>query len=604
MKNIIHLIINIMSLIAMTCGAQELPGQVHFSYANDIKKGGGGSEPTFAGGAMFMTEDAVRRFDNCRITEIDIVNGDYINADEVPVTIFFTRSLEETPFRTFQGEVDIDHPYEYKTYVLPEPLEIKAGEPFYAGFTVFAPGWSSDYECNIPVITDGIAHTGLPGGFIGHSATSGAPEDMEWKDDGEAGGMICIRLKIEGDELPVNTVELRNIRVQESVTTSTLYFADLELCNLGVNPITDIDVSYCVGGDSIVRHEIIPLADSRPVWLCVQFAVEEEGLNLPIKFKIEKVNGEPAAQNVVIERTVKLHALAPDNGYERKMVIEEGSGRGCGWCVRGIVSMERMMAKYPDSFIPITIHHPAHGEDTAPIGYDAFWDKGITSIPSSLINRNVSSFGVTDPLPTLLERYHEQIISSPAIAEIGISGYTLENGWLTASSEVEFALDEDDGSYSVCYVITEDNVGAIVQNNAYSGSNEDWDGWETLGTNVVTYYNYLARGISNFEGTPIELPAHIDSGVKYCHTDKVDLSKVSDFNKLSLIALVINDKEGFIENGCRIALSGLDGIKSVAEDNDGPAEYYDLTGRRVTGTLSPGVYIRRQGAVSTKIAVK
>lgn len=62
---------------------------------------------------------------------------------------------------------------------------------------------------------------------------------------------------------------------------------------------------------------------------------------------------------------------------------------------------------------------------------------------------------------------------------------------------------------------------------------------------------------------------------------------------------------GFIENGCRIRLEGLNSIKGIANDtNDAPLEYFDLSGRRLTGKPSSGFYIRRQGGHVEKILQK
>lgn len=46
------------------------------------------------------------------------------------------------------------------------------------------------------------------------------------------------------------------------------------------------------------------------------------------------------------------------------------------------------------------------------------------------------------------------------------------------------------------------------------------------------------------------------------------------------------------------------GITDITADEDAPVEFFNLQGVRVSGDLTPGLYIRRQGSVATKIAVK
>lgn len=46
------------------------------------------------------------------------------------------------------------------------------------------------------------------------------------------------------------------------------------------------------------------------------------------------------------------------------------------------------------------------------------------------------------------------------------------------------------------------------------------------------------------------------------------------------------------------------GIADITAEEDAPVEFFNLQGVRVSGDLTPGLYIRRQGSVATKIAVK
>ena len=582
--------------------ADEAMPSIEFSYAGNPAGAGGYSESSYKGGAMLLTEDITARYDGCRITEVIIANGEFHNQSDAPVEIFFTKSLNEKAFGSVSGNMDIDRPKEYKSYPLPQPVEIHAGEPFFVGFVTWASG-ATDYETNFPVYTDNVLHTDLPGGYIGFSTTTGIPEEMDWQDEGYSGGQVCIRLRIEGENLPQNVAELSDIIMQDCVNPTSVADAMLRVCNKGINPITQLDLSYTVFGETeSVRFDFPEGVDyNQSVYMNLAVTVPNEGANIPVSFTIEKVNGVATSANANTVRSTTIHSILPENGFGRKMVVEEAGGSGCGWCPRGIVGLDQMFENYgEEAFIPISAHHIGYGEETSPFGYDAFWERYITHNPSCLVNRNIDRYGITDPSTENLEWIYSEVSASRAIAEINIKGYDEENGWLTVDSEVSFAFPEEDGTYSVAYVVTEDEVGPYMQSNEYSGSEYKMGGWELLPSVTPTYYDFLARGISDFDGTSLNTNGSIKADETYTHSDKVNLVKVRDMDRLAVIAMLINDKTGRIENAARIPVSGLNSVESITPDNS-PAEYYDLSGRRLSGRPASGIYIERHGGNARKV---
>ena len=51
---------------------------------------------------------------------------------------------------------------------------------------------------------------------------------------------------------------------------------------------------------------------------------------------------------------VSVQAQTPT--FDRTVVIEEGTGTWCGWCIRGIVAMDYMKKTYGDKFLGIAVH--------------------------------------------------------------------------------------------------------------------------------------------------------------------------------------------------------------------------------------------------------
>lgn len=586
----------------------EIPGSMEFSYAGAPYASTGYSEDYYTGGAILMTEALTYRFDKCKISDITIANGVFLNQENAPIEIFCTYGLDQEPFLSFTGEMDIDRPKEFKTYALPEPLTITGGKPFYIGFVVWTAGCCPpNYENSYPVWSDGVAHSDLKGGYIGFSEMTGQPDKMRWTDEGYSRGQVCMSLTITGDNLPVNVAELNSVFLPDYIQPGTSEYATLMIYNRGINPITELDVSYEVNGITKSTHltSSIPVEYNEYRDYGIAVSLSDEGANIPVTFSIDKVNGVDASATAVITKTQVVHSISRDKGFAHNMVVEEAGGRGCGWCVRGIVGLDRTYKAHNDgTFIPISAHHPGYGEETSPVGYNAIWDRYLTHNPSCLINRNISRFGIADPNFELLEDSYNQVVSIPAIASIEVTGCEVLGEELKVESEICFALPEHEAEYAVAYVVTEDNVGPYMQYNEYSGSATDMDGWENLPSPTETYFDFLARGISEFDGTSDGIPAIIVPGTKYRHSDKVSLKKVRDSKKLHVVAILINSRTGCIENGTRITVSSDAGVQHIETDGyDSEVEYYDLSGRRIYGELEQGIYIRRKGSKTNKIVV-
>lgn len=593
--------------------AEDLPKTVEFSYAS-ASPGGcmGSSADRMAGGAMKITSDISQRFAGRRITEVSIANGDFKNQAEAPIEIFFTRSLKEKEFYAQKGAMDINNPKIYKSYSLETPYTITAGEEFFIGFTVWTAGYSQSQEVSYPVYTDYVLHQSYPGGFQCNSYRSGKDEkfyNVEWEDEGYSNGMVCIKLTIEGDNLPTNLVEISNFSMPDYIVPNTNTRLGFRFINRGVNPVENIDFTYEVDGENVSQQKTFsPVAYNESDYCDFYFKSTKEGVGKVFNLTIDRVNGQPAGTTAVHEATATFNSLSYENGYRYNMVVEEATGTGCGWCVRGIVGMDRTMEAHSDgTFIPIACHSPGYNVELAPVGYDLLWERHITHNPTCLINRNLQRFGISDPNERGLKNTYEIYQSIPAITEVGDITCDKDGDRLKVSSTVKFAFSESNADYKVAYVITEDNVGPYWQYNAYSGGSTVMGGWELLPSPVSTIYKFVARAISNFDGTD-GIPSEIEKEKYYSHTDYVSLEKVTDINNTYIIAMVINGKTGRIENALRkkVEPSQFTSIEDIAEgvgENGAKVEYFDLTGRKVSNPRH-GVYIRRQGNDVKKIQIK
>lgn len=556
---------------------------------------------------MLLPKTLTSSFDGCRIVEVEIANGRFEGQNEAPIDIFFSNDLNQTPFYTFKGEMDIDRPTEYKSYPLEQPVQIVGGEEMYIGFVVWSEQPSPpDYKANYPIYTDGVSHTDKPGGFIGLSFETGAPEQMTWTDEGYSRGQVCMKLKIAGEHMPVDIVELNSVRMPNYVKPSLTGWATLEIYNRGVNDMNSVDVSYTVGDEVTTVHvePPYPIGYSEQFVTGIDVSIAKEGLNIPIQFSVRGVNGNEITPADNLSKTCFVHSFAPEIGFPHNMVVEEGGGVGCGWCVRGIIGLDYTFNNHPDgSFIPISVHSREYIKEISPIGYDALWDRYLTHIPNCLINRDLGRFGIVDPNMQMLMLYYHDATSTPAIAKLEVSDYHFVDNELIVSSEIEFALDGKGTQYAVAYVVTEDNVGPYMQSNAYSGSHTSMEGWENLPEYVETYYDFLARGISDFDGTIDGIPLDVEQGIQYRHSGAVSLERTRDLNQLHVIAMLINRATGIIENGTRQKLSYEASISPIATDFV-EEEYFDLQGRKITNPTRPGLYLCRRAGRTDKILIK
>lgn len=130
----------------------------------------------------------------------------------------------------------------------------------------------------------------------------------------------------------------------------------------------------------------------------------------------------------------------------------------------------------------------------------------------------------------------------------------------------------------------------------------------------------LHWGVNKFEKPITEyLPAgsqyHTDGKAArtpfYRNSDGVLEAKIGPFNNpaqnVSYISFVTNtgstwDNNGGNDYSLAIKTSGIDDI--YTDNDDAPAEYYNLQGVMMTRPLAPGMYIRRQGSTVTKILVR
>lgn len=581
-----------------------------FYYGGNPVGSVGFRDECYAGGAMSLSELIRERYDGCSITAVQVANGQFVQESSA-VTVFLSEGLDKAPIQTVAGEMDATKHLSYKEYILDEPVEISVSKPLFVGYTVYSDGSMVGNKGNMVISFDGTP-TSETAGYLGQGATAD-PAEMRWQNVSEAYGSVSIKLRIEGDNLPVDLVEITSLTVTDYVAPGQNVRASIGFANRGLNTVKSVELVYEFDNGEVTYAKTFPLAiksggsDKSTV---INAPCETVANNIPFKIRVTKVNDREPGKGAVMDGMTYVLCMPGDEGYGRNMVMEEVTSLTCGWCPRGIVGVASMLEAHNDgTFIPICISSGSDPDSyKMGINYGSIWSI-LSSMPSCLINRNLVRFGVGDPGFANLERYYTALKAVPGVAEIKLKDIEINGDLATVKSETVFALDEDAADYRVAYVVTENHVGPNMQWNYYTGGASGvMGGWEKLGGEVETYHNHFARAISNFHGDEGSIPAEIEAGKTYEYTGTVDLSQVTDINNIEVIALVINEKTGAIENGVTATPYDIAGVEVVAADgvadDDGEVEYFDLQGRPTAYPTESGIYIRRQGGESSKVVVK
>lgn len=279
--------------------------------------------------------------------------------------------------------------------------------------------------------------------------------------------------------------------------------------------------------------------------------------------------------------------------YPRRMVVEEGTGTWCPWCVRGIVGMEYMAKNYPDNYIGIAIH----SGDADPMNYEDAYGLSFSNIgfPSAYFNRNDQS----NPSSLIMENYlkNQSGFTTDAMVKITSVTYSDDYSQLKVSANTRFGFDKLGADYRLAYVITEDSVGPYMQSNGYASTNSEMGGFENLPSLTSVVFNDVARGIyPSLTGVEGSVPATINACTDYSYEYSFPMPKnCDDYENLNLTILLYDTKTGEIVNADRVACPiGKPTIDLSIDMGNEPGtlaeklgnQIYDITSLTISGKIN------------------
>jgi len=310
-----------------------------------------------------------------------------------------------------------------------------------------------------------------------------------------------------------------------------------------------------------------------------------------------------------IHASVKNLAFQP----QKRVVLEEYTGRACGNCPLGILAIEKLQERYGDNFIPISIH--TYNNDPLSRGLSNYTSLlGIDQLgaPSGMINRGTGCYPALSQEVDGTYRYYfstadmqgedklwadyvAEEISVPAECEVQIArvSYDDNNESMKAQCQIRYALNADNQTINLFTVLLEDNVSQSQQNYMSSITSPDLGEWGLggqYGQSVVSNYlnQDVARNISGLtiNGTGGYLPSTIEAGKVYNAEVEVAVpSTVSDLSQCKVVVMMINANTGKVINAAIAKNNGATTIKDINEDSILPFgrrnQEYNLQGQRV-----------------------
>lgn len=503
--------------------------------------------------AILLPEDVVAQYAGAEIVAVRICSGanreNYLLNNITDATIFLNHDIfNEKDFYTQPARLSKSSQTWSETQ-LKTPYRLEAGKPVYVGYRVIRP---TGYD--LPFSADRMPVENNCSFWVNYSLDG----KRGWENWAPLYGSVCMHVILRGNTLPVNNVEVVSMNIPMQVMQGP-FNTSFRVRNLGVNAISSINYTCTVGEGAKVTKEYTfptPLEFSEATDINLSLNCEEYGLEIPVTVTVTSVNGVDDTDPSNNMKSGSTTCLNETMGFQRRFVMEEGTGLWCSNCPRGLGTMEYMNKKYPDTFIGIGIHQG----DPMQISYDLYpghaYTEHLTLIgayPNGRYNRDDATYGNSiNDFGSQVEGIYKSITAMPAVADISAEIYFTdeEKTEINVETKTQFALDTTN-PYRIALVLTENNVGPYVQSNGYAGVDMDCGGWESLPGQAVCKFNEVARYIDAHGGTYNSLPTDKKAKTQYAYNSLLPTAPLKSLDDFDVVAMIINGKTGLIENAVK-----------------------------------------------------
>lgn len=403
---------------------------------------------------------------------------------------------------------------------------------------------------------------------------------------------------------------------------------ELSLINAGTAGVNNFD--YVVTTDGVAGAEQHYTLDKAVSQFGESFTAT---VNLPaasaeghqnVSIAITKVNGvanEETTNNVSAGVLYTVSKL-----YTKRVLVEEFTGTGCGWCPRGLAGMKEMRDTYGDRFVGVGIHQ-YNSSDPMYISSSNYPNLGFSGAPSCMMDRSGKTI---DPY---YGSNNNSILDDcvKSLAKVAAGDVTLSAEWntdstaITATAAVEGYADNAD--YEVQFVLIGDslrgNTSSWKQHNYYYQYSAADVGNDPLiaqfcaggayGTSAFYWAFDDVALASSYANNKNQAPAITglasgDVGTTSYTLKLPTSSKLAPFihkDKVAVVAILL-DKDGNYVNSNKLYLNPAAGISNItngAKANKVVARY-NLSGQQVNGAQKGFVIEKYADGTTKKVLVK
>lgn len=335
-------------------------------------------------------------------------------------------------------------------------------------------------------------------------------------------------------------------------------------------------------------------------------------------------------------------------GAIRVPVIEEATSTGCGWCIRGLFTLEYIAEAYPGTFIALAYHSDFNGVRDPMVsvtGQSWIGRYAQGSFPYAVVNRKepsgVGEFMDFYKIKEYVDGLYARLRAERVFAGVEVAAEpSAENaGRLDVDVTLNFPLDIPGGDserYRISIAVTEDGLGPYQQYNYYSGTVYDGKGYEKRANKPKLVHNHVVLELCGVNGIRGSVPSGLAKGDTHRFSQQVDVSRATG-DKVNVVAMLIDSATDEIINAASVESSvraeepevpGSGGVDTVGSDGTGfsarggfgcisvdgadcRVEVYATDGTLVKAVsheqlihAAPGLYIVRCGGKAEKVYVR
>ena len=569
-------------LFALLCVSAKAQDGVYFGYCNgDIADGSHGvvTGKTGAGTihvALCLQAEDMSKYVGCEITAVHVGLAQKTSPYSIDVTAWVRENYKDSNI----SDGKMTSVAGWNKIALENPVKIEAGKNYYIGY--------SFEQSQTEKIISLVGEDHQEGALIAKGDT--------WSDYSQRGyGVVSIEAWIEGQSLPGTDISAISLKPEKKkIKRGDTVAVNGIAKNMGSKAIDYFVVEYKTNGTVIGAIEVIPQSpmefrSEQPYSFTVGAdGVEGELMEVTATIKLGKI-GATMDDDRMEDNTISTLVGVFDKGYQHRVLLEEFTGEGCGYCpsgakrikaaienneLHGLVSWVCLHAVFEDFLTTSETREYTYMYDPDLGGYcpamivdrrimsnfPAFYNNG------KLINGPVHNVnGISDIAEELLYVLEELSLVNVTVDEAQVIDGMVE---ITVSCEKSTAFDAICSEPLLTVIMKEDDVEAHKQSD-YTG---DFTG---------KHENVFRKTLTSVWGDPItwdneratykfqyEIPSDVNaenlSVVAFIHQyDDADRTKLE----------VYNTGEAKVKSEASII--------SVENDNTHSQPEYNLFGQRI-----------------------